>query len=57
MNYKIIYLDEVMFTYSTQPTLEYSNKRTNLTFNEQALKGDTVAVIATASMNKGIEYY
>jgi transposase len=55
--YKVIFLDEVMFTFSTNQARDYSNKNVNITVMDKALLCHTIAVVASASANEGIESY
>ena len=52
-----MFLDEVMFTYSTIQERDYSAKGENLIIPEKTLKGKTYAVIMCVSADEGVEYY
>ena len=53
--FRIIYLDEVMFTTRTMPTHEWSRKNTNVTISYDQFQQSAVAGIAAISAERGID--
>jgi hypothetical protein len=51
---QIIFLDEVMFTFSTQQRADYSNLGTNIEVMADLLRCDTIAVVAAVSLDDGL---
>ena len=55
MKKRVIYLDELVFTKSTVPRLEYARKYTNQTVNEKDLYHKYYACIAAISEDRGVD--
>jgi transposase len=55
--YRIIFVDETMFTYNTNYKNDYSSKGTNIHLPQQAFKTKALAIIAGVSMEFGFEYF
>ena len=55
--YRIVYIDETMFTRQSIPKKEYSLPHENLTIDKQLVNEKTLAVLAGISKEKGIETY
>ena len=55
--YRVLFLDETMFTYNTFQTKEYSVKGQHIVIPEQSLRSRTYAVVAVVSVEGALEYY
>ena len=55
--YRIIYIDETVFTRSTIPKLEYCLPKKNMTVDKAGIKEPTYAVLSGISREKGQELF
>ena len=55
--YKILFVDETMFTYNTNYKSDYMIKGFNVRLPQTSYKGDTVAMVCAISKEFGFEYY
>ena len=55
--YRIIYLDETMFTRKTVAQTEWALSGENMTVDEAKLNEPTLAMLAAISKDKGREHY
>ena len=54
--YRVIWIDETMFTRKTVPNAEWTLPRENLRVNEARLNEPTLALLAGISKENGLEY-
>jgi transposase len=55
--YKILFVDETMFTYQTNYRSDYMVKGANMRLPQSSYRGDTIAMVAAVSADFGFEYY
>ena len=55
--YRIVYLDETMFTRKTVADLEWALPGENVQINEAKLNEPTLALLSAISKERGQEYY
>ena len=55
--YRIIYLDETMFTRKTVADTEWALPKKNLRIDEAKLNEPTLALLASISKEKGLEHF
>ena len=55
--YRIIYIDETMFTRATVPKAEYCLPKQNMTVDTAKLDEPTLALLAGISKERGVEHY
>ena len=55
--YRIVYLDETMFTRKTVADLEWALPKENVMINEAKLKEPTLALLSAISKEKGQEHF
>ena len=56
-DYRIIYIDETMFTRTTLPDIEWARPMENMTVNENVKNEPTLALLAGISKEQGIEHF
>ena len=56
-NYRIIYIDETMFTRTTLSDIEWARPMENMTVNENVKNEPTLALLAGISKEKGMEHF
>ena len=56
-NYRIIYIDETMFTRTTLPETEWARPMENMTVDEAMKNEPTLALLAGISKEKGTEHF
>ena len=54
-NKKIIFVDEAMFTYSTNAMLAYAPLRQNICIDEKLSSAPAIAMVAGVSVEAGLE--
>ena len=57
MGYRIIYIDETMFTRKTVPETEWTNKKENIAVDVDRLNEPTLALLCGISKEKGLEHF
>ena len=57
MGYRIIYIDETMFTRKTVPETEWTNKKENMAVDVDRLNEPTLALLCGISKEKGLEHF
>lgn len=55
--YKIIFVDETMFTFQTHYRTDYMVKGQNVRLPQVSYKVDTLAMVAAVSADYGFEFY
>ena len=55
--FRIVYIDETMFTRKTCPDTEWSTKKNNMRVDSAKLDEPTMAVLCGISKEKGVEHY
>ena len=55
--YRIIYIDETMFTRSTLPDAEWARPKENMTVDVALKNEPTLALLAGISKDKGLEHF
>ena len=56
-NYRIIYLDETMFTRKTLHSAEWTRKNENMRVDQAKLDEPTIALLCGISKERGVEHY
>ena len=55
--YRIVYLDETMFTRKTMTDMEWALPKENVCLDEAKLKEPTLALLSAISKERGQEHY
>ena len=56
-NYKLVFLDETMFTRRAISKFEWSNKNENIEFDDKLLNDTTLALLIGISAERGVEHW
>ena len=56
-NYKLVFLDETMFTRRAISKFEWSHKNENIEFDDKLLNDTTLALLIGISAERGIEHW
>ena len=57
MGYRIVYIDETMFTRKTVPQMAWARKNENVRIDQEKLQEPTLALLAGISKEKGVEHF
>ena len=56
-NYKLVFVDETMFTTSTVLTHAFSSKKNNIEISQDLMNNEALAVVGGVSADGGLEGY